>query len=100
MTACRFSEGERAGGRVSGISSQTVARPSTAMLASPRNATLLLKASLMYPANVGLSEAPTPIMVPTTPWVRLNRPVPRVRSAMVKGTITLNTAAEIGRAHV
>ena len=34
-----------------------------------------------------------PIMVPTTPWVRLKRPEPRVRSAMVSGTITLITAA-------
>src|SRR5260370_30535933 len=87
LTACRFGEGDRAGGRVSGISNQTVARPSTAMLASPRKATLLLKASLRYPANVGLSEAPTPLMVPTTPCDRLHLPAPPVRPATVQAAM-------------
>ena len=34
-----------------------------------------------------------PIAVPTMPWARLKRPVPRVRSATISGTITPNTAA-------
>ena len=47
----------------------------------------------MYPARVGLSEAPIPMVVPITPWARLNRPVPRVTSATMSGTMTLNTEA-------
>jgi hypothetical protein len=42
---------------------------------------------------VVLSEAPIPVVVPTMPWPRLKCPVPRVRSAMMSGTITPNTEA-------
>src|SRR5262245_22838227 len=80
---------------VSGISSQTSANPRAPMQASPRKALPLPSRSLIHPAKVVLTEAPIPIPVPTIPCARLKWPVPRVMSAIVSGTSTPNTAAQI-----
>src|SRR5215472_15231565 len=78
---------------VSGISRKVSTSPAAPMHPRPRNATLLPSRSLIHPANVVLIEAPIPIPLPTMPWARLKRPVPRVISAIVSGTSTPNTAA-------
>src|SRR5262245_23832202 len=80
---------------VSGISSQTSTTPKPPMAASPRKALLLPSRSLIHPPRVVLTEAPMPMPVPTIPCARLKRPVLRAMSAIVSGTSTPNTAAEM-----
>lgn len=43
------------------------------------------------PVSVVLSAAPIPAMVPTTPWAKLNRPVPCVRPATINAVRTPST---------
>jgi len=67
--------------------------PSDAVAAIHKNATLGPSLSATKPDSVVLIEAPMPDAVPTMPCAKLKRPVPPVRSAMIRAVRTPNTVA-------
>jgi hypothetical protein len=73
---------------VSGIKIQKIPNANVATPARKRNAALKPTHCTMKPVMPLESDAPKPVAVATTPCVKLNRPVPRVRSAI---TSTLTT---------
>jgi len=66
-----------------------------ATTARKRNATLKPARCTMKPVMPLESDAPKPVAVATTPWVKLNRPVPRVKSAITSTLSTPKIAAPI-----
>src|SRR5207248_11037121 len=73
---------------VAGIKIQKMHNANVATPARKRNATLKPARSTMKPATPLDNDPPRPVAVATTPCVKLNRPVPRVRSAMTRTLTT------------
>src|SRR5437763_2461688 len=78
---------------VSGIKIQKMPNANVATPARKRNAGLYPVRCTMKPVMPLESDAPKPVAVATTPRVKLNRPVPRVRSAITSTLTTPKIAA-------
>jgi hypothetical protein len=78
---------------VSGMKTQNMLNANVATPARKRNAALKPARCAMKPVMPLESDAPKPVAVATTPCVKLNRPVPRVRSAITSTLTTPKIAA-------
>src|SRR6266478_7194985 len=78
---------------VSGMKIQNMPNAKVATPARKRNAALKPARCTMNPVMPLESDAPKPVAVATTPCVKLNRPVPRVRSAITSTLTTPKIAA-------
>ena len=81
------------GGSVSGMANRTSSTASSPAPARATNAAPVPSQPAITPAAAVLTVAPMPVARPNTPMHRLNRLVPRVRSAAISGSSTPSAAA-------